>query len=343
MASDLRFALEFLQLCDYATIMALSAVGYDYILTFSREVEYIWCRRWTWVSTMFVLVRYLGLCWAIIDALVAGTLMSGPSKVMCTTVYLVAIWAFVVFLSAADLMMILRVYTMWGRSRTILRVLLSIYIVQTIVCLIYAGMYINPNTDLSVAIAQIQDFSGCNIVLNVPPNLTIYFMIPRFALSVVLFILALTQTLKGSVAMYKATKHWQPNLYMGLLVKHGIIYFFTSLLYNTAQTILSITAFTTTNPSMVFLDAFIYLIFATIMPRFIISVRELYDRDLRAQWQGVDTGFGLSSQPMVGQHWAVSAIAFADVTPGQDQVVEGDADDSEGVRLGVAADGVRLA
>jgi len=331
MASDLRFALEFLQLCDYATIMALSAVGYDYILTFAREVEYIWCRRWTWVST-------------IIDALVAGTLMSGPSKVMCTTVYLVAIWAFVVFLSAADLMMILRVYTMWGRSRTILRVLLSIYIVQTIVCLIYAGMYINPNTDLSVAIAQIQDFSGCNIVLNVPPNLTIYFMIPRFTLSVVLFILALTQTLKGSVAMYKATKHWQPNLYMGLLVKHGIIYFFTSLLYNTAQTILSITAFTTTNPSMVFLDGFIYLIFATIMPRFIISVRELYDRDLRAQWQGVDTGFGVSSQPMVGQHWAVvSAIAFADVTPGQDQVVEGDADDSEGVRPDVAADGVRQA
>jgi len=65
MASDLRFALEFLQLCDYATIMALSAVGYDYILTFAREVEYIWCRRWTWVSTMFVLVRYLGLCWAM--------------------------------------------------------------------------------------------------------------------------------------------------------------------------------------------------------------------------------------------------------------------------------------
>jgi hypothetical protein len=80
MTSELELALEFYQLTDYAAVMVLSAVGYDYILTFSREVEYIWCRRWTWVSTMFVLVRYLGLCWAIIDALIAGTFLSGPLK-----------------------------------------------------------------------------------------------------------------------------------------------------------------------------------------------------------------------------------------------------------------------
>ena len=81
-----------------------------------------------------------------------------------------------------------------------------------------------------VTIGQVPGFpeaSWCSILLNVPPNLTIYFMIPRFVLSVVLFILAVMQTLKQSVAMYKATKQWQPNRYMVLLVQHGIIYFFT--------------------------------------------------------------------------------------------------------------------
>ena len=231
-------------------------------------------------------------------------------------------------------------------------------------------------------IAQVPDFpdaSWCFILLNVPPNLTIYFMIPRFVLSAVLFILALTQTLKESVTMYKATKQWQPNRYMMLLVKDGIIYFFTyvdrflrlicplylpqhlprcviflhkqttqmissrtrSLLYNTAETILSTTEFTTSNPSMIFLDSFIYLIFATIMPRFIIGVRELYDHDLRARWQGIDSGFGVLSQSIVSQNGVVSTIAFADVASGQDQVVEGDADDLEGIRLGVVAEGVR--
>ena len=80
-----------------------------------------------------------------------------------------------------------------------------------------------------VTVVQIQDFSDaslCNILLNIPLNLAIYFTSPRFSLSVVLFTLALTQTLKESVAMYQATKQWQPNRYMRLLAKHGIIYFF---------------------------------------------------------------------------------------------------------------------
>ena len=77
------------------------------------------------------------------------------------------------------------------------------------------------------------------------------------------------------------------------------------------------------------------------MPRFIISVRELYDRDLQARWQGIDSGFGVLSQSIVSQNGAVSIIAFADVAPGQDEVVEHGADDSEGVRLEVVAEGVR--
>ena len=50
-------------------------------------------------------------------------------------------------------------------------------------------------------------------------------MLPGFLFSVLLLILALVQTLKQSIDMYKATKQWQPNRYMELLVKDGIIYF----------------------------------------------------------------------------------------------------------------------
>lgn len=30
-----------------------------------------------------------------------------------------------------------------------------------------------------------------------------------------------------------------------------------------------------------------------IMPRFIMSIRELHDNDFRGRWEGVDTGFGV--------------------------------------------------
>lgn len=80
-----------------------------------------------------------------------------------------AVWTFAVFLSAADcefnvaifskltpqwisiitVMMIIRVYAMWNKSRTVLRVLLSIYVVQTILSVVVVGVYIHPVTYLS--------------------------------------------------------------------------------------------------------------------------------------------------------------------------------------------------
>jgi hypothetical protein len=40
-----------------------------------------------------------------------------------------------------------------------------------------------------------------------------------------LLILAIISTLKELVVMYKATKQWQPNHYMQLFMKDGILYF----------------------------------------------------------------------------------------------------------------------
>jgi hypothetical protein len=77
------------------------------------------------------------------------------------------------------------------------------------------------------------------------------------------------------------------------------------------------------------------------MPRFIISVRKLSEDDLRARWQGIDSGFGVLLQPIASEDGALAAIAIVDVAPDQDQVVEGDAGDSEAIRLEVVGDGAR--
>ena len=86
-----------------------------------------------------------------------------------------------------------------------------------------------------------------------------------------------------------------------------------------------------------FLAMFAIVTICPMMPRFIINVRELYDRDIRHGWQGVDTGFGVLSQPLASQNAPVSAIAFAEVTPGQesqDEVVEENAaNEPETIRL----------
>ena len=92
---------------------------------------------------------------------------------------------------------------------------------------------------------------------------------------------------------------------------------------------------------MLILTLLYFMTLCPIMPRFIISVRELYDGHRR---QGIDTGFGMSSQPVFNSNTAVSAIEFAKVTPGQEQgqvLAEGEADDPEAIQLEMLGDGTR--
>ena len=85
----------------------------------------------------------------------------------------------------------------------------------------------------------------------------------------------------------------------------------------------------TNSTAILFLSALSTLAIVSVVPRFILSIRELYDRDLRSRWEGNDTGFGVLSRPTANGTVIVSAIAFAEANPGRSQAVEGDAEDAE--------------
>ncbi|KAF8119661.1 hypothetical protein EV363DRAFT_1440672 [Boletus edulis] len=319
MSSDIQYTLQLLVLNNYLALAGVTAVVYDYALTFSREVEYIWCRPWSWVSTMFVLVRYTGLYWIVTSALYGSPFVPGPLEI-CKLVYLSYVWGYVVFLSTADLLMILRVYAMWNRSRTILYILLLIFMIQTIITVVVDGNYEDSN--ITVTIIHVLDFSFCNAFYSNASVLSpVYYITPRLVLGALLAILAVFQTLKQSFEIYKATKLWQPNRYMKKLVKDGILYFIVNVLYQTVN-ILNFTGFPLIN-TLVFLEVFVAVVFYTVIPRFVISIRELYDRDIHRGFH-IDTGFGVQSRSNPGADATVSAIVFeygnrrAEVTGGTD-------------------------
>ena len=81
---------------------------------------------------------------------------------------------------------------------------------------------------LPVTVVQVIDFSFCDGSFSNPSlasHLLLGIISLRIALSVMLVILAVIPTLKELVVMYKASKKWQPNHYMQLFVKDGILYF----------------------------------------------------------------------------------------------------------------------
>lgn len=140
--------------------------------------------------------------------------------------------------------MILRVYTMWNRSRTILFILLFFFTLQVIVSVVLPAIYnsspiyfirtsYHPDVICLLLIhsiattVQVLNFTVCSgsFVPSVPVLLGVYCAIPRFLVGATLLILAVARTLKQSVDMYNATKRWQPNRYVKLFVRDGIFYF----------------------------------------------------------------------------------------------------------------------
>lgn len=70
----------------------------------------------------------------------------------------------------------------------------------------------------------------CYITFNYPSSIWVY-TIPTYTISMALLILPLIRTFKESFNMYKVTKKWQPNRYMNILVRDGIVYFFMYVLH----------------------------------------------------------------------------------------------------------------
>ncbi|KAF8125335.1 hypothetical protein EV363DRAFT_1434808 [Boletus edulis] len=79
-----------------------------------------------------------------------------------------------------------------------------------------------------------------------------------------------------------------------------------------------------------FLVSFGYVLFYTLISRFMIGIRELYDRDIRGRFH-IDTGFGVLSQLNTGLDTTVSAVVFG-INQGLE--VEGDVENSGEFEMG---------
>ncbi|KAF8549111.1 hypothetical protein OG21DRAFT_629999 [Imleria badia] len=321
MSSDSELASEVavLQFTNILSLVIVTAVAYDYIITLPKEMHYIWNRPWTFVSAMFFIVRYVGLAVALIEGLYGSTFIPGPTQVS-TVLLLASVFAFILFLAAADLMMILRVYAMYRKSRIVLGLLLVLY-AATVVLYFISAVHYNNLDNLSMTTPQVLDMSFCNPTYNnTSSKIGDYKLIPRLTLAALLLTLVVARLCIDSFQTYRMTKQWKTNEYISLLAREGILYFFAHLFNNIdfGQTMTGNIITTIT-----------FIVFFILSPRFIMSIRELHDYrvNVPVQYDGIDTGFGISkgqSSSMV----TASSVGFARtfVTPEGDiemQVVEG--------------------
>ncbi|KAI5117579.1 hypothetical protein M0805_005641 [Coniferiporia weirii] len=89
---------------------------YDYLITFSNEVDLVWYSKWSSTKLLFFATRYLGFVTstaALIYYMDEMKTEAPPDLSMCGIVI-------------AEIIMILRVYALWGKSRRVLLLLVSL-------------------------------------------------------------------------------------------------------------------------------------------------------------------------------------------------------------------------
>ncbi|KIJ64809.1 hypothetical protein HYDPIDRAFT_28171 [Hydnomerulius pinastri MD-312] len=325
MASAPQSILATLQVSDYMSVMIATAVVYDYILTFPAEVEHIWKRPWTSMSVMFFVLRYVGVPVAIIGAFYGSPMISGTVTVClpllgtlaatdeilggknarCVSMTSDARLSHDDYSDASLVVMILRVYAMYNRSRLVLWGLLALYIPSVILFFVFDGIYYNPQTVLQVADVEIVDVSFCNAPSNIGPDLALYLSIPRLMLSVLLCVLAGVQFIRNSLEMHAALGKWRSKRYMNLLVRESILYFLVNLITNVVELIPG------NLPEVAedLLGSFTETIPFVLGPRLILGVREFHSHVVG---EHIDSGFGLRSQRL-----SVHADDIMFVSPGE--------------------------
>jgi len=118
LAVDILTDLFRLQFSKFLNVAALAAFVFDYCLTFSTEVEYVWGTKWGPTRIVFTVSRYLPFLSSSMtcyDALVNET---------CGSFILALDGIYSASIISAEGILILRTYAMWGRSRRVLIFLL---------------------------------------------------------------------------------------------------------------------------------------------------------------------------------------------------------------------------
>ncbi|KAG1739509.1 hypothetical protein EDD22DRAFT_330342 [Suillus occidentalis] len=124
---DAQFFFSFWQ------IAASVVVLYDWVLTVGQEIELIWRQRWSLMTALYLVIRYIGIPYSVANALANMPLVSLTGAVSNILNYATN-WISVVMTAMLGVIMIARLHAMYQGSRTMLLFLVIIFLAVNIAC-----------------------------------------------------------------------------------------------------------------------------------------------------------------------------------------------------------------
>ncbi|QRV98047.1 dephospho-CoA kinase [Ceratobasidium sp. AG-Ba] len=237
---------------------------YDHILTFPDEVEYIWKQKWSVVSTMFVLNRYITPLVLAVDLYDKGGLPNYIPKSFCVGWYYgESVWNLLCF-GFVHAIVALRVRAIWGRPRWLsitLSVLFATYFLTTTV-VVYA---------LQIKVVHTVEYNPLYRIClaTISPHLWTCWL-PALIFETFVFVLT----------VIKAREHSKANFdtpILRILVRDGVVYFVIICACSVFNMLIWIVA----PPSLVALSKyFVLAVVPTMGARLVLNLRGSRREDL---------------------------------------------------------------
>ncbi|KAI0821839.1 hypothetical protein BC628DRAFT_1422262 [Trametes gibbosa] len=273
---ELITALHLFTVSNICEIAGVALLAYDHLLTFSGEVQFVWDRKFSGATVIFLLNRYITLFNKILLPISTFWWPNQTDKKCAAPVILTEIFTVIAYFIVA-LFSALRVYAIWNKDwRPFLLVLIIALSVPA------TNMY---HYVLSIPQAFLYPLYGCaestalsedqleKYFFNFLTFGTLELTLPFCAIAADLFVLLLTWVKTYEIKKLASGLHSEAT-FSSLLLRDGTLYFGTMLMLNVVD-LAVLQSDVLFNPLPIFIDVFTCILIS----RFMLNLRQVAHRE----------------------------------------------------------------
>ncbi|KAJ7488128.1 hypothetical protein FB451DRAFT_1553615 [Mycena latifolia] len=214
---------------SYLAVAALALLIYDHILSLDHEIEFVWNKRKSFGGYLYLWNRYWTLIITCINTSVV--LREITSDKVCRNYFEFESLSATLTVATIDLILLMRVWILFGRSRRLLYILASVMLVE--LCIMFTIAVLVTRSGLFVHIGAI--LPGCYATGGVPKYLTFY-AVPSLVVTSVMFVMTVYNcTTRLGFRLSFSSRSTMPLI--NLFLRDGIFWFLAVVAVNPPQLI----------------------------------------------------------------------------------------------------------
>ncbi|KIK40699.1 hypothetical protein CY34DRAFT_254205 [Suillus luteus UH-Slu-Lm8-n1] len=213
--------ISFGRLSSYFVAASSTAVIYDWALTFGQEFEFILRQRWTFMTLLYVFVRYFGILVSVMNLLL--NLPVPITDVVRTILWYIQAWTPIIVNAVLGVIMVTRMNAMYQGSKKLLIFLVVVLLASMIVS---GVMGVIANLGVSAQEAVVSGYPTCFTEINtVMIDLTYESMISTAVWEILAFFLAVWIVIKHFYELRRRHSGATIEGYFTVLIESHAFYF----------------------------------------------------------------------------------------------------------------------